>query len=207
MTLPPSQLPHMSRQHALLLLGVGQDEDHSPEVLYEKLEDAVFEACTFFMMRAFVPKLAEIRIGQLSKLHEASVVLGLAVHEARSGQAPIANEESASKDGVGELHIWMEAYHLMEASIKQELSAAVLPSQGVRAYRKWIQEFLLYAEGFCNVFAERHPDLHPDPMAKLTATEDFNEIKSELHGTPLPGGPLHRHYSRLRKVLDRQGPN
>ena len=193
----------MSRQHALLLLGVGEDEDPSPEVLYEKLEDAVFEACTFFMMRAFVPKLAEIRIQQLRKFHEASVVLGLATNEMFAPENPDKNI-GETPYATMELHAWMEAYHLREAAIKQELSASVTPAQGVMAYQRWIDEFFRYAEGFCRLFAERHPGLAPDPAAKLTATDDFNDIKKELSGTPSMGGPLHRHYSRLRKILNRK---
>jgi len=205
MTSPPSQQPPLSQQHALLRLGVPLNEEYSEEMLREMLEDAVFEACTFFMMRAFVPQLAEVRIRKLRELNDAAVALGLSAPSLEDGrivQPPLETKISHLPDDLGDL---MDAYHRHEAAIKQRLNAAIAPQEGIVAYEAWVVTFEGFSRQFCRLFEKTYPALQADPAEKLTSQHDFNEVKAELQGTPALGGALHRYYSRLHKIVVKKG--
>lgn len=196
-------LLQMDERRALILIGADAESREDTEALTELLEDAVFEHATYFMRRAFIPKLAEARIRKLGHLREAAAVLGLSAN----AEVPDAVPDPAISD-LAEAEspkTILQIYHKRESEIKQILSAAERPEVAEAAFKTWVALYLAFAEKFCDRYEAQFPELSPDPEAKLSEYADFNEVSLSLKSGGGEGSALHRYYSRLFKIAGARG--
>jgi len=193
----------MDERRALILIGADAESREDTEALTDLLGDAVFEHATYFMRRAFIPKLAEARIRKLGHLREAAAVLGLSANaqapDTAISQVPEALEKAENLEAI------LQSYHKREAEIKQTLSAAEHPEVAEAAYKTWVTLCISFAEKFCDRYESQFPELNPDPEAKLSEYADFNEVAASLKAGGGEGSALHRYYSRLFKIAGARG--
>jgi hypothetical protein len=117
------------------------------EDILEAYEEAVFEQASFFMRRAFIPKLAKARIVKLERIGLASKSLGLDVTHK---DQPILIDFSSVK---GHQEV-LEVYNRGETHIKLGLANTSSAAEAVRLFESWIELFNTYADyfiSFCEI--------------------------------------------------------
>lgn len=187
----------------MALVTIGASENDDAETLMEHFEDALFELNTYFMRRAFIPKLSSIRRKRLLELSEAAETLQLALSQNGTSQGeqfessePI-NRPSDS-EGAVQLALLVERYNAYEARIKQKLANSADPRLSISLYQDWERICETFAQQFCQAYEQQFGKMEPDPEAKLSDFMIFNELDNNWDSEP--NALMHRYYSRLLKI-------
>lgn len=187
----------------MALITIGASENDDVETLMEHFEDALFELNTYFMRRAFIPKLSAIRRKRLLDLSDAAETLQLAL----SQNGPSENDQDQSsellkrpsdfQEGV-QLASLVEHYNAYEARIKQKLANSADPRLSINLYQDWERICESFAQQFCEAYEQQFGKMEPDPEAKLSDLMIFNELDNNWEKEP--DTLMHRYYSRLLKI-------
>jgi hypothetical protein len=152
----------MTESEARFVLGVDSSADL--EDILEAYEEAVFEQASFFMLRVFIPKLAEARIKKLEAIRLAAKTLGL---EEVENIDPIQFDFSAAKNHQEVI----EAYNKAEIRLKLQLANASSSAIAKSAFQSWLQLF----EGYANSFQAFCIMPESEVQVKLTQAPIFIE--------------------------------
>lgn len=194
----------MNEQRAMITIGASEQDDL--ESMMERWEDTLFELNTYFMRRAFIPKLASTRRKKLQELSEAGAALQLGLlqsgSEADEQGRLIELTDSPYHTSVGfDIASLVERYNSFEAGIKQKLANSADPDSSIRLYKAWEESCEAFAQQFCDAYEHKFGRLNPDPEAKLSDFMIFNELDNTWEATSVgPGTLKHRYYSRLLKI-------
>lgn len=180
---------------SLLLIGLSENETDE-DTIREAYEDRVFELANFFMMRAFVPKLAIAKIRRLQELKP----IGNALDRNSVGESDSIADVFPYQKDEGSLKGCIKSYHDVESQIKQKLASADHAHLAEMLYKRWIEVFYEYAETFVRIYESEKYAAPADEAVKLTDQIDTTALLAELtdHSTPKP--MLNSVYSRLKKM-------
>ncbi len=187
----------MNPQLAKTILGIAPDESDL-SVIRDALDDKVFELATYFLNRAFLPRLAGVRIKRLNELMAAEEALTNEKINGTSTQDKIITFSESTSD----LKKLITAYNQVESRIKQTLSRADSPAEVIKAYENWIRVFKTYAIRFAEIYPGNPFAKAADPDVKISSQVNMMEILEELHGNSVEKPLLHREFSRLKKLSD-----
>ncbi len=191
----------------MALITIGAAENDDAETVMEHFEDALFELNTYFMRRAFIPKLSSIRRKRLMELAEAAETLQLeflknGTPESEQDQSSERIKGRSDSHGAVQLAAVVERYNAYEARIKQKLANSTDPRLSISLYQDWERICEAFAQQFCEAYEQQFGKMNPDPEAKLSDLMIFNELDNkwdaEVDG---PDALMHRYYSRLLKIL------
>jgi hypothetical protein len=138
--------------NAFLILGIKEAGD--PEDAYE---EAVFTQASFFMRRAFLPKLARARIQRLQDIQEAAKALNLNLDK-ESAEIPVIDEPLGDAPPAE----WVKWYNQQEGKVKKPLANTRSAREAIALFEIWITVFEFYRQGFISGFEKYH-----DPSASL----------------------------------------
>jgi hypothetical protein len=187
----------LNRNKALLLLGAAVNTDKS--TLIERLEDEVFIHASFFLKRAFVPKLAKIKMQKLQELSQAADLLELNEDNNSTAIEIYDNWANLKPATLSEL---LRNYHQTESSIKTSLANAIKADYAVKLYAEWLKAFAAFAENFSRLYKRSAYYIIPDATTKQSQTVDVMLVISELESNDNHKPELHKLYSWLCKVTD-----
>ncbi len=185
----------MNRNKALLLLGA--DDNTDATTLTDKLEDAVFGHASYFLKRAFLPKLAEIKKVKLQELMAVGDVLNLTPTDQLSSFTFNDQKRYAGITTLSELLI---EYHHRESLIKTSIANAVRADFAHRTYSQWIYVFRAFAERFIEMYETSEFYTPADASVKQSQHVDMMLIINELNSNNSHKPELHKLYSWLCKL-------
>jgi hypothetical protein len=180
---------------SLLLIGLSEKESNE-ETIREAYEDKVFELSNFFMLRAFVPKLAIAKIRRLQELRP----IGDALKKTTARESDRIAMEFRHQNNERSLKDCIKSYHEVESKIKQGLASATAAHQSEMLYKIWIEVFNAYAKRFVLIYESEIYAEPADEAVKLTDQIDITALLAELTDYSSQKPLINRAYSRLKKM-------
>ncbi len=185
----------MNQQLAKTILGIAPDETDA-SVFRDALDDKVFEHATYFLNRAFLPKLAAVRIKRLEELIAAEDVL---IGTPLSGISQKEKENTFSENPA-DLQNLIRSYNRQEAIIKQSLARADAASAVIETYEDWIRLFNAHALKFAEMYPNQPFAKEADSGVKISSQVNMMEMLEELNGDSIEKPLVHQEFSRLKKL-------
>ena len=178
----------MTESEARLVLGVNASADS--EDILEAYEEAVFEQASFFMRRAFIPKLAKARILKLEKIELSAMALGL---DPDQNVAVVLDHDFSAAENHQEV---LETYNRAETKIKLTLANTSSVTEAIGAFRTWMELFEAYARAFLS-FCEKRGD---QISVRLTEAPIFVDYKNSSDGDKVD--LIKNECARLKKLIN-----
>ncbi len=170
----------MEKNAALILLGFDPKSEIEKESFELTLEEAIFTEASFFMLRSFIPKLAEARILRLIKLAEAGDLFHIEFPE--RGERLDSDSHKKKIEECQKISDLVQIYQQYEMRLKLNISNEENPHRLIHLYKKWISLFSAYSNKFLSLFENLNLELaiSENPSISITQPSDYNVLVSEL---------------------------
>jgi hypothetical protein len=185
----------LDKSRALITLKLSVEDNHDDEVIKDAYEESVFDQATYFMRRAFIPKLALRRIKVLEDLDSAMAVLGIST----SDSSPDLNQIDALDNlyNINNISNLIRYYGELESSLKLTLSNSQNSITAIKAYESWIEAHAIYGSKFVEI--GKLNELPFDEAVSMSETIQMSDLINELNSSG-SREILIKEYSRLRKL-------
>jgi hypothetical protein len=182
----------LDKKLAAAILGVSDADATDLEIVEEQYEGEVFKITSFFLNRAFIPKLARAKIQRLKKLQDAYFQLKGLVSE--DFIFTTRDFDFRRFNTIEELIVGEQS---AEMKLKLVLSNAQNPSSAALALDEWSQMLIQYAERFTTLFPNKELEA---PQVATTLMVDYGELLSEVKKEKYDGLAI-QEYARLRNMI------
>lgn len=175
-----------------MMLGLSELDSKEPEIVEEQYEEEVFKIASFFLNRAFIPKLAQSKIARLKKLELAFVFLN--GNQFSGFQFCERDYGFLNTSTIEQLVV---AEQSAEMKLKLALSHAQDACSAAIALDNWSQMVLQYAKRFIELFPFHENDI---PQVASTLMVDYGALLAEIKMEKLDGLAV-QEYARLSRLI------
>lgn len=173
-------------------MGISDSDSLDLDTIEEQYEEEVFKITSFFLNRAFIPKLARAKIERLYKLQDAYAYLS-------GGENAATSDTKIDFDfhSLASLQQLIAEEQKAEMRLKLALSNAQTAESATIALHQWIQMMEQYAECFIRLFPKLETETPNVPMTQIV---DYGALLAEIKNGTLDGLAV-QEYARLTRII------